>query len=221
MTEADRFTKVRDYVESYGWRFWKRLRASKSKREYHNYEYMRRIGVPCPGGLEFEDHRNALGLLTYSSISMEKLADTTDIRYLMCLDEYAEIRANRRFRLAVSGQIAHWVRVMHENDFFHLNLNFRNVLVQRDQLEEPRIYFIDVTSCIIRPTAVRRRYLVVKELAFLYKDARKWCTQREQLHFLHVYLQRRKLTAADRRLAAEVRAYANGKWGDRSSTVDD
>ena len=221
MTEQNRFVKIRDYRKSYGWKLWKRIRPSKSKREFRNYSYLRKIGVPCPGDLEYEDRRNIFGILTFSSITMEKLEDTTDIRYLMCLDEYAELRANEVFRKKLSRKISGYVRTMHDNDFFHLNLNFRNVLVSREATDEPKVYIIDVTSSVIQPMAVRRHYMMVKEIAFLYKDARKWCTLRELMIFFHTYLGKSKLNQADRELMQEIKTYAEGKWGDRSSTVDD
>ncbi len=221
MAEPPRFVKARDYRGACGWRLWKRLRASKPAREYQRYQIMKSLGIPCPGNIAYEDQRNIFGLLVHASLTMDKLENATDLRYFFCLDEYAKLRADRAFRLDVARELAGWVKLMHDRKFYHLNLNFRNIMLKVDPPRPAGIYFIDCTGGRFGRFGPRRRHLRKKELAFIYKDARSWCSLKEMAVFMHVYLGTKKLSVSDRRLMRQIVRYAEHKWGDSSSTIDD
>ena len=217
---SKRFVKRRNYKTSYRWRFWKRLRRSKSEREFVAYNYMAEHGIPCPKDVKMKDDRN-LGFLTDSEVSMEHIEDSSDIRHLCLLEEHADVISDPEFRRQLIDELARQVRVMHDNDFYHLNLNFRNILVKLKPLKPVRIIFIDVTSAKIQPPAFRARVSRMKELAFLYKDARAWFTPREMVRFLHVYYACERLPRARHAYLKKLVEYAQDKWGDRSSTLND
>ncbi len=221
MNEKPRFVKKRNYQKSYGWKLWKRWRRSKPEREARAYAYMKEHGIPCPDHVEYHDVRNALGLLMTSELSMDQLEGTKDLRYICLLDEFKAIREEKQFRRSVILKLAAGVRKMHDCGFFHLNLNFRNVVARIDQGSDPDIYFIDVTSARIQPPAYRRPYMQRKELAFLYKDARSWCSLREMILFYKTYRRISKLTQEDRDYMKTLVAYAESKWGNRSSGLND
>ena len=218
---SKRFVKGRDYKTSYRWRFWKRLRKSKSEREYVAYQYMAEHGIPCPKDVEMKDERTALGFLTDSELSMEHVADAEDIRHVCLLDKHADVIADPEFRVQLIDEIAKWVRVMHDNDFYHLNLNFRNMLVKLKPLKPVQVIFIDVTSAKIQPPEYGARFYRMKELAFLYKDARAWFTPKEMVRFLHVYYRCDRLPRERHAYLKKLVEYAQNKWGDRSSTLND
>lgn len=222
--QGDRFVKTRDFRShpKYRWKFWPRLRRSKAAREAHCYEIMRSLGVPCPNDVRVSETRNLFGLLVASEISMELLTDATDLRFLCLREEYQHLLGDSRFRRALVDRIAHYVGIMHAHDFFPLNLHFRNIMVETsaEQLP-PAIWFIDCVSGQICHHPRRRRYYLVKDLAFLYQDARRWCTARERVRFMHQLLGRNKLTPADRDLMDRIVAYARKKWGERTSSLAD
>lgn len=214
---GDRFVKERDYAKRYRWRPWNRLRRSKAAREWRRYQIMQALGLPCPANVEIEDTRNRLGLLVKSRISMQRLDHAIDLRYLHKREEYAHLRRDQRFRRALVREVAKWVKVMQDNHFYHLNLNFRNVLVDVESTDPPSVYFIDCTGGGFCRLPWREPYLRLKEIAFLYKDARSWCSLREMVLFMHVLIGRNKLDAADRQLLGRIVSYAQRKWGDTSS----
>lgn len=213
------FVKRRNYCKHYFLQPWRRLRPSKSRREFNLLSHMRDIGVPCPGNLAFREERNWLGLLNSGELSMERLDQAADIRHLCLLDEYAPIIQNPAFRQGLVAEVARWVKHMHEQQFFHLNLNFRNILVNTAPAFPVQVHFIDVTSAKTNPLPIRASYFRMKELAFLYKDARKWFTPREMVRFLHLYFGCRRLPRKTHRFTRLLVAYAQKKWGDRSSTL--
>lgn len=213
------FVKRRRYRMSYLLQPWRRLRPSKSRREFEMLSYLRDIGVPCPGNLSFREERNWFGLLNAGELSMDRIVNAADIRHLCLLDEHSRIIHNPEFRQALVAEVAKWVRHMHEQQFFHLNLNFRNILVNIDPVFPVRVHFIDATSAKIHPLAIRRSYFRMKELAFLYKDARKWFTPREMVRFLQLYFGCRRLPREVHRFTRRLVVYAQKKWGDRSSTL--
>lgn len=127
---AEKFVKTRDYRGTF--RLFKRLRRSKSSREYLAYRAMQKIGVPCPGGLELNDERNAFGLLNVGELSMDMLENAVDLRFVCLLEEHKALITNPEFRRDLIAEVAKWVRVTNENNFYHQNLNFRNVLVRTE-----------------------------------------------------------------------------------------
>ncbi len=216
--QSDRFIKERDYGE-YGWRIWKRLGKSKSQKEADAYAFLAKQGLPAPRVYRVEDKRNALGILTYSRLEIEQL-DAVDLRYIMYQDEYLPLRSNRVWRRALIERLAQDLRLMHEHRFFHLNLNFRNIMVVPDvDRIPPTIYYIDATSARFSPFSWELYHCLVKELAFLYRDSRPFFSHTERLHFLHCYLGRDRLTPSDKAFAAAIVRYTKKKWGDKVSTL--
>ncbi len=221
--QGDRFVKTRDFrlYPEFRWKLLPRMRRSKARREADCYAVMRSLGVPCPQDVRIREERNAAGLLQMSEISMEYLPNTADLRFICLRDEHRQRREDPAWRRAVLTEVARWVKVMHDHHFFPQNLHFRNILVDVETAElPPPIYFIDCVSGRFA-RRWRRDYYLERDIAFLYMDARSWCTLRERIRFLHLLWGRRKLTPEDRSRMARIAAYAQRKWGDRSSTVND
>ena len=212
MAAPKHFSKTLDYRQAFGWQIWRRLRSTAVQAEYRHYRRLQALGIPCPGDVTYRDHRNFIGLLNYATLSMARLEQATDLRYIMCFNEYAELRADRGFRRALARELARWVRTMHEKDFFHGRLTFRNVLVRLDQPAQPQVHFIGLTDCRYRPPATEREARRLGDLAALWWDARKWCTWQEIGLFLHEYTGHPRFTAADRELARAVTARAKEEW---------
>lgn len=219
---GERFCKRRDFHSDpkYRWRPLRRLRTSKARREKRCYDILRDLGVACPTDIRIEEDRNAWGLLNYSEISMDYMADTVDLRYVALLAEYAHLREDRQWRLATIDAVAKLVRTLHAHDFFPLNLHFRNLLVHADGRRPITVYLIDCVSGRFRRW-FRRGYYERKDLAFLYMDARGWCSVRERLRFMHQFLDTRKLSQEQRDFCAQIVRYTERKWGDASSSLAD
>jgi tRNA A-37 threonylcarbamoyl transferase component Bud32 len=222
--QEGRFVKTRDFRQSWRHRLRliARLRPSKASREARCYTILARLGVPVPPDVQVREWRNCCGLLQASQISLPYLADTVDLRFVALRPDLAELRADRAWRAAVIDEVARLVRLMHDQRFHPQNLHFRNLLAVRDAaLRPPRLYLIDCVGGEFARWPWTRRRLLVKDLAFLYKDARAWCPPRERLRFAHRYFGTRKLTTEQRATLAAVVAFAERKWGQRSSSLAD
>ena len=220
--QGNRFVKKREFRNKpkYIWKFWPRLRTSKAAREKACYDKMAGLGVPCPSHVKVREWRNWLGMLNASEISMDYLPNTVDLRYIALDPAYACFREDPHWRKQVLEQLAHWVRVMHEHHFYPLNLHFRNILVDPELQDKVELYFIDCMRGDFQ-TGAREREFRIKDLAYLYKDARTFCTLREQVRFAHLLFDSRKLVPEQRLLLREVATLVKSKWGNRSSTLAD
>ncbi len=209
---GDRFIKRRGRPTRPRWLvLFKRLRPSRITREARSYEVLQKIGVPCPGNIRVLEERNSLGLLNSSRISMDFMANAVDLKYLNTLDCFAGLRHNSGWRRRVIRRIAGWIRHMHDHDYFDSKLHFGNILVVPDpDAAEPEVYFIDVTG---GPKKIFRRknYLRMKDVAYLYHDACRWCTPRERILFMHEFLGTRKLSLADRQFIDRLIQYSERK----------
>lgn len=208
----DRFVKTRRAPSSPRWLAWlKRLRTSRSRREMLCYETLQKIGVPCPGHVRISEERSFLGFLKSSRLSMELIPHAVDLRFLNTLDCFARVRKDVRWRRKVVSEVAGWIRHMHDHGIFNTRLHFGNILVVPDP-DQPRVrvYFVDVMGGPpgFFSSLERAR---MKDIAYLYPDALKWCTPRERILFMHAYLGTRKLSRADRRLVQDLEKYALGR----------
>lgn len=209
-----RFVKHRSFTDR---PIWKRFFAKNAAREKKKYDLMQRLGVPCPEDVRLRVTRSRFGLLEAAEISMQLIPNTIDLRVLATDDRFAELRRNQAWRRRVAKTVASWLRYMHAHNCFLCQLHFGNVLVEPDPVaDDVRIYFIDNTKTY-RFAAVRRWYLRCKEVAYLYRDARQWCSLREQIAFMHEYLGRAKLSRRDRGFMRRCIRYAMRKWGPKTS----
>jgi tRNA A-37 threonylcarbamoyl transferase component Bud32 len=210
---GDRFIKRRGRPTRPRWLvLFKRLRPSRITREARSYEALQKIGVPCPGNIRVREERNFLGLLNSSRISMDFMANTVDLKYLNTLDSFALIRSNTAWRRKVIRRIAVWVRHMHDHNYFDSKLHFGNILVVPDpDADDPEIYFIDVAGGH-KGIFARKNHLRMKDIAYLYHDALRWCTPRERVFFMHEFLGTSKLSPADRLFIRRIIRYAERKF---------
>jgi tRNA A-37 threonylcarbamoyl transferase component Bud32 len=206
---GNRFIKRRGKPTRPRWLAWiKRFRASRLLQEKRCYETLKKIGVPCPDNIRVLEERNFLGLINYSEISMDLIAHGVDLRFISTLDCFAGLRHNTAWRRKVIRGIAGWIRHMHDHDYFDSKLHFGNILVVPDpDAADAEIYFIDVTGGP-KKNFRRKNYLRMKDVAYLYHDACRWCTPRERILFMHEFLGTRKLSFADRQFIDRIIQYS-------------
>jgi len=220
LVSGSQFIKTRNYVTGgkVSWRSkYKQLMRSHSHREKHCYELMQSVGVPCPKVIAVTDKRSRFGFLQSTQIAIEYIAGTIDLRLIATVEQMAPLRRNSAWRRQVVCEVGRWVRHMHEHHLYPQKLHFGNILVVPDPaLPQVQVYFIDITSNM-KGSWGMCGHKRIKDIAYLYREARQWCTLRERIRFMHVLCGRRKLTAADRAFMRQVVAYAERKWGDKTS----
>lgn len=136
------------------------------------------------GVLITEGIQNVKDLLDIAKNSHEKLTNTEWRNYLI-------------------SQIADVTAKLHQNRFCHNDLHWRNILVQEDQNNKPRIYLIDCPSGkrLFWPLL---HYRIIKDLATLDKKAPKYLTRTQRLRFFLAYRKTSKLSLEDKKLLREI-----------------
>lgn len=195
------FLKIHDYS------CWRRFRCRRDKgaAEAANYAVLRDVcGVNVPDviargwrkrGLRYVDGfiltRAIEGAHSLASIAAETGGAIDD---------------------AVMRGLADVVRRMHAASFFHIDLQWRNILVVgsgRDSADaraghDVTIFLLDSPRGGLQATAVGRAHGRIRDLSSLHKDARRWLGNRVQLWWLKVYLGRARLTPVDRAMIRTI-----------------
>lgn len=183
------------YLKAYDYRG-RRLRslAEKGRKEVRNYRILReRCGVPVPDVVSHGWRRRGWRLL-------DAFILTRGVPNSMRLDEYVRRRcrggsdgagaAMRRHLLETTADL---VSRMHAAGFFHIDLQWRNLLVSEDGSRRPRVYVIDSVRGGPRRWRLLQMHGRLRDLSSLYKLARFQVPVREQVGWLWRYLGVRRL----------------------------
>lgn len=155
------------------------LGKSKVRREYENLARLRALGLDAPAPVAYGEERRA-GCLVRSCL----ISEAVDGRGLDALirDGWRDLT-----------KLADYVRRLHEHEFFHCDLYWRNILVSGSTF-----YLIDAHK------GGYRRGSAAQDLATLDAPAPWFFRRTERLRFLLRYRNHRRLTAADKKLLREV-----------------
>ena len=163
------------------------------KGEWQNLLYFHAWGIPAARVVAYGMERRR-GAFHRGAVITEELYGTQDL---------AELASKRDPRLRdgqwlkhVMQQIASATRIMHDRGFAHNDLKWRNILVDDQPL--PNIYMIDC------PTGAFwwgpfLEYRKNKDLACLDKLGRTELSRTQRLRFYLMYVDRQRLTPADRK----------------------
>jgi tRNA A-37 threonylcarbamoyl transferase component Bud32 len=156
------------------------LGKSKVRREFENLQQLRDWGFDAPAPVAYGEQRRARCLVRSFLIS-ETVPEACSLD--------AWIRNGQRDFAA----LADYVRRLHDRQFFHCDLFWRNILVAGD-----RFYLIDAHK------GGYRRGNRAQDLAALDAPAPAFFRRTERLRFFLRYLNHRKLTGADKKLLRQV-----------------
>lgn len=171
------YLKRYDYSRRRRWR-WQREKATVESR---NYKLMHeRSGVGVPDVM-------ARGVRSHGLRHLEGFILTRAIAGATALDAFAE--SGGRVPLALQDGLAAAVRRMHAADFFHIDLQWQNILVT-EAGGDYSVHFLDSTRGGLRRTTLTRAHGRIRDLSSLQKGARHWLSPRRQLRWLRSYLGR-------------------------------
>ena len=187
---------------------WKFLgRPSKARCEFQNYATFARLGIACADPVACGEDRDALGRLRRAFIVTRAIPDAQTL-----VEFWSERRATRVTRITLIEQLARWTRCIHDENFFHHDLVWRNILVSRDGKGIPQLWWIDCPRGGFNRWPPLRTRKLLKDLASLDKSAARFCTRTERLRFVKVYLGIKRLTDAAKKLIREELAYRKSRW---------
>ena len=204
------------YFKQYRYRppSWKFIgRPSKARCEYRNYQALQALGVPTAEALACGEERDPLGRLCSAFII------TRSIECALPLHEFVKQNCpdrrsahSRNLRATLLRELAGLTRRIHQADFYHHDLAWRNVLVTWQPAAEPRLWWIDCPRGQFDRWSPWRRRRLLKDLASLDKLASQYCSHGERLRFMSLYLGKSRLDAKARRLIRDVLAYRKRRW---------
>ncbi len=174
------------------------VQDDKASTEAANYRHLEKLGVGVPD-LICHGSRGGLFLLRDSFIL------TRAVPNAVALDTFVDGRWPRAecgvadsVRSTILDASCALVRRMHDGQFFHVDLQWRNLLVSQSTDGAIRLLVIDSSRGGMRETGVRRQHGRLRDLASLAKDARTRMKRREMLRWFRAYLGVRRLTTEHR-----------------------
>ncbi|MBN1344105.1 MAG: hypothetical protein JXQ73_15575 [Phycisphaerae bacterium] len=182
------------------WRFL--FRRDKPSIESRNYAALRECLGPVVPDVVATGRRRRWMMLHDAFILTDELADCVQ------LDEYAEThwkgapserqRARQDSLIRITAEL---VRRMHAAHFYHVDLQWRNILVHfGESPKQVRAFFIDAPRGGYRYLWFRRSHGVFRDLSSLEKGARRYLTRTQRLRWFKLYAGRSRLTRNDRGL---------------------
>ncbi len=183
-----------------------RMTSSKPLREARNYQLLReRCRIDVPDVV-------ALGSRRRGPLMVDGFLVTRAVPASQPLDAFAAARPNLRAdgladRLCrvVMQRSAEMIARMHAAQVYHIDLQWRNMLVSLKNPEEPRVYLLDCARGGRRRHPWRCEHGRLRDLSSLYKEARARLSPRQQVWWLRHYLNVRKLTEVHRLMMESIR----------------
>ncbi len=175
------------------------LRTAKPHVEQRNYRFLRDIGLNVPEVLAIGQRRSFGGLIDAFII-------TAGIENARSLEDYfqkSDASLTPAEMMMVLDQLADIVGTMHRRNFYHIDLQWRNVLIQRNpegQIPPIRVFLIDCPRGGRRWFALRSWNGRMHDLAGLDKLAGLYLSPKDRLKWFKQYAGIRKLGWQDRLL---------------------
>lgn len=194
------------YIKRYrsaGKGFRRYIGRTRLRTEYRNLKRFVKWGVPTSNivaaGLERKN-----GAFVRGALITEELPRTQD---LAALANQSDARLSQPGWVRhVSAQIAQATRRLHDNNFTHNDLKWRNLLVD----VEGQVYFIDC------PTGsfwfgVFLQYRIIKDLACLDKVAKYTLSRTQRLRFYMQYAGHQQLDKRDKKNIRQILKFFEGR----------
>ena len=190
-------------------------RRSKARREFENYAAFRKMDIPCAQALACGEQRDWLGRLRRAFIITRAVPEAqTLVEFVQARCPGRSTVASRKVRLEIIARLAPMVGRMHQRNFFHNDLVWRNLLVTCPIEAAPQLWWIDCPRG--RVARLGRHQLQLKDLASLDKEAARNCTRSERLAFVKAYLGKSRLDREAKQFAQEILAYKWRRWPDEA-----
>lgn len=154
------------------------LRPSRARCEYRSCQHLRRAGLHCPDVVCLAEQRR-FGCVRWAVLVTREVAAAVDL-----VEAFARM-PDAAARRAVLGQLASALARMHNAGFYHRNLRFRNVLLQRTAPDTMALHFID--SPTGRAWSVNPTRDALSDLISLGRDLLSVCRPQEWALFRDQY----------------------------------
>ena len=195
---------VKRYHKTKGIRSWFGL--SRIRREAENQLLFKRLEIPAAEVVAYGEEHVLTKTIRGALITLA-IENTTDLASIA--QQTPGLVQDRRWIRQVIVQVARITRKLHDYRFCHNDLKWRNILVTLDE-ENPQVYLIDCPVGQRWPAFLLPRR-IIKDLACLDKVAKYQLSQTQRLFFFKEYTQRKRLSAADKKMVRKILPYFQGR----------
>lgn len=180
------------------------LGRPRVRAEWENLMDFRAWGIPTATVVAHGLERRFGGFARGAMIT-EEIPDTVDLARIAKMHDPR--LKDRDWVDSVSRQVAAITRMMHDRNFVHNDLKWRNLLVTN---HTPHVYLIDCPSGEYWQGPFLR-YRIIKDLACLDKVAKYRLSRTQRLRFYHQYTGHRYLSASDRTRISRILTFFKGR----------
>jgi tRNA A-37 threonylcarbamoyl transferase component Bud32 len=194
------------------WRFM--TRRSKARCEYQNLGVFESLQIPTAPRVAWAEERDILHRLRRAIIITRTIPGALTLpQFIASFCPHRALPEHRALRDSIWRQLANMTRRLHDGDFFHNDLVWRNILVTREpHTADPRLWWIDCPRGRFDSGSRRQQHRRIKDLASLDKLGAVHCSASERLQFLKFYLRKDRLDAATKQLARATLFYRKVRW---------
>ncbi|MFI8480481.1 lipopolysaccharide kinase InaA family protein [Pseudomonas sp. NPDC078700] len=197
---------VRYYVKRYksaGKSFRRYIGRTRVRTECRNLKRFAKWGVPTSQVVACGLERNK-GAFVRGALITQELSDTQDLAAMAKANDQRLLSAE--WVNQVSEQIAEMTRRLHDNNFTHNDLKWRNLLVDG----QAKVFLIDC------PTGsfwwgVFLQYRIIKDLACLDKVAKYTLSRTQRLRFYLQYARHQRLDKRDKKHIQQILKFFEGR----------
>jgi tRNA A-37 threonylcarbamoyl transferase component Bud32 len=195
---------VKRYHTTKGLRSW--LGRARIHLEARNQLWFNELKLPAARVVAYGQER-ILSKTTRGALITAAVENTTDLASLATHQPH--YLSSKPWVAQILAQLAMITRTLHDQQFCHNDLKWRNILVTLDP-DSPQIFLIDcpVGQRWFRPFL---RHRIIKDLACLDKVAKHKLSRTLRLHFYKLYKQTDKLSATDKQQITEILRFFNGR----------
>jgi tRNA A-37 threonylcarbamoyl transferase component Bud32 len=154
-------------------------RKPRALVEMQSYNFWQQQGIAGPEVVAAGSY-SPFGLHQSSIIITREIANAEDLSELCQLPSFYQ---NNTLVKAVFNQLADVLAKAHKVNFYHFDLHFRNIMVQKKP-HAPKIYWIDAPRGKIKNKA--HTYLQIKDLACIYRG----CYEQQWLSLWQLFIAR-------------------------------
>lgn len=173
------------------------------KAEWQNLKRFAKWGIPTAQVIAHGLERKA-GAFVRGAMITREIPDSRDLADLA--NSASPLLQDRAWVQQVSLQVAHATRTMHQHDFTHNDLKWRNLLVD----QHANVYLIDCPAGTFW-WGPMLRYRIIKDLACLDKVAKYHLSNTQRLRFYLQYYQRARLNAQDKKQIGKIVRFFEGR----------
>jgi len=189
------------YIKRY-WSAGKNLRkfigTPRVQGEWQNLKFFQSLEIPIPNIIAYGQEKK-WGLFQQGILITEHIPNTIDLNTL------AQTNPNQLKQTTwlkkIITQLADYTNRIHNKQFIHNDLKWRNILVTLDN--NPQIYFIDCPIGQKRYGPLLKRGKI-KDLACLDKMAKKCLSKTQRMQFYKKYKQINHLSTTDKKTIRKI-----------------